>query len=75
MTITSEDAIARARRVADERGWPWQEPVHVARRRAYVFFGGVTYEIRTNATTRGQNARIVVDAEDGSVLEARWLPR
>ena len=75
MTLALEDAVARARRVAEERGWPWTEPVHVAPRRAYVLFGRASYEIRTNAAMRGQNARIVIDAEDGSVIEAHWLPR
>jgi hypothetical protein len=75
MTISSEEAIERARRCAEERGWVWREPVIVKRLRAFVLVGRVRYEVRTNAEMRGNNARIVVDAEDGSIAEAHWLPR
>lgn len=75
MTISEEEAIERARRCAEERGWAWQEPVRVTRSRAFLFFGRVRYEVRTNAEMRGSNARIVVDAEDGAITEAHWLPR
>lgn len=75
MTISVEEAIERARRCVEERGWVWREPVHVTRSRAFVLLGRVRYEVRTNAEMRGSNARIVVDAEDGSITEAHWLPR
>jgi hypothetical protein len=29
----------------------------------------------TNTEMRGGNARVVVDGEDGSIADARWLPR
>lgn len=75
MTISVEDAIERARRCAEDRGWLWREPVRVTRSRAFVVLGRVRYEVWTNAEMRGSNARIVVDAEDGSIVEAYWLPR
>ena len=75
MTISVDDAIALARRCAGERGWAWQEPVHVTPSRALVVAGRVRYEVRTNADKRGCNARIIVDGEDGSITEAHWLPR
>lgn len=75
MTISVDDAIARARRCAEERGWVWCEPVRVTRSRAFVLLGRVRYQVWTNAEMRGTNARIVVDAEDGSIVEAHWLPR
>jgi hypothetical protein len=75
VTISEADAILRARDSATERGWEWREPVHVSRQRAYVFFGRLSYEVRSNADSRGCNVRVVVDAEDGSVKEAFWLPR
>ncbi len=73
--ISEEDALFRARRAAEERGWSWTEPIHVTRARAYVIVGRVTYEVRTNALSRGNNLRIVIDATDGTVLEAHRLPR
>ena len=75
MTISEQDAVATARRLAEERGWRWEEPVHVSRRRSLVLFGRVSYEIRTNADRRGCNVRVVLDADDGTVVEAHWLPR
>lgn len=75
MTISKEDAIASARRSAEERGWRWEQPIRVTRSRRFVLFGRVTYEIWTNAAKRGSNARFFVDGEDGSVRKARWLPR
>ena len=75
MTISVENATERARRCAEERGWPWREPIRVTRSCGFVFLGRVRYEVRTNVEMRGSNARIVVDAEDGSIIEAHWLPR
>jgi hypothetical protein len=31
--------------------------------------------VRTNADMRGTNVRVVVDAQDGTVLQAAYLPR
>ena len=75
MTISVEDAVASARRSADERGWRWEEPIRVTRSRRFVFFGRVTYEIWTNADMRGGNGRFLIDGEAGTVREAYWLPR
>jgi len=73
--VSREEALEKARRAVEERGWAWLEPVHVSRVRAYVFFGRITYEIRTNAAFRGGNVRVVVDANDGTVIAAYRLPR
>jgi hypothetical protein len=75
VTISSEEAVERARQYAEERGWPWHEPVRVTRSRAFVVSGRVTYEVRSNAQSRGSNARVIVAADDGSIVEAYWLPR
>lgn len=75
MRISIEEALQRARRCAEERGWVWQEPVRVTRSRAFILVGRLRYDVWTNAEMRGCNARIVVDADDGSITEAHWLPR
>ena len=75
MSITPEEAVERARRYAEERGWAWREPVLVTRSRSFVLVGRATYEVRSNADSRGSNARVIVAADDGSILEAHWLPR
>ena len=75
MTISKADAIERARACAIERGWEWREPIHASRQRLYIFLGRLCYEVRSNVDWLGCNVRVVVDAEDGSVREAYWLPR
>jgi len=75
MTISQDDAVASARRSANERGWRWEEPIRVTRSRRFVFFGRVTYAVGTNTAKRGCHGRFVIDGEDGSILEAHWLPR
>lgn len=75
MTISAEEAVERARRHAGERGWTWREPVSVTRSRSFVILGRVTYEVRSNSESRGSNARVIVSADDGSIVEAYWLPR
>lgn len=75
MSIGREDAIARARAVALERGWPWREPVRVHREFAFVLFGRMRWVVETNAEHRGANVRVVVDAEDGEIVLAAYLPR
>ena len=73
--ISEEEAIEIARRVAVEKGWRWQEPVKAHRTRAFIFFGRSEWEVLTNADMRGTNVRVVVDAQDGTVLRAAYLPR
>ena len=75
VTISAEEALDRARRHAEERGWPWREPVTVTRRRAFVVLGRVTYEVWSSSDRKGSNARVIVAADDGSIVEAHWLPR
>jgi len=47
----------------------------IGQRLARTLFGRERWEVRTNAQRRGTNARFVIDAVDGNVLEAFWLPR
>lgn len=73
--ISKEEAIERAREAAVERGWRWEEPISAKLVEAGLFSGRDQWEIRTNSMRRGSNARIVIDATDGSVVAAFWLPR
>jgi hypothetical protein len=73
--ISEEDAIEIARGVAVEKGWRWREPVRARRTRSWIFIGRAEWEVRTNADMRGTNVRVVVDAQDGTVLQAAYLPR
>ena len=73
--ISEQEAIEIARRVAAEKGWRWREPVKARRTRTWIFIGRAEWEVRTNAEMRGTNVLVVVDAQDGTVVRAAYLPR
>lgn len=74
--MTEQEAIERAKQVAQEQGWGWAEPVLATLYRPWFGFGkGGKWEIFSNVQRRGGNARVVIDAETGAVLEKGYLPR
>lgn len=73
--ISEHEAIEIARRVAAEKGWRWEEPVVARRTRTLFIVGPAEWEVTTNADKRGTNVRVVLNAEDGAVLRAAFLPR
>ncbi len=72
--MTKQEAIARAKMVADERGWKWLEPIEARRARRW-WIGKPVWMVRSNSQSLGANARIVLDDTSGAVVEANWLPR
>ncbi len=67
-----DQLIERARKLAEERGWTWREPVEItpaAHREEPVWV------IRTNVLMLGQNVRVVLRRSDHAILEAGYLPR
>jgi len=64
-----EEVLAIAKAVADAKGWPWQEPLHVQKRRRFILFGAVSWHITTNAMSRGGNVRIEVDDQSRVVVD------
>lgn len=70
MTISEDDAVAIAREVAETRGWSWRGRVVVNRRRKWIFFGELSFEVFSNADYRGGNVIVAVDAKTGEVLRA-----
>lgn len=75
MPLSEQDALARARALAEERGWPWLEPVEVSRERSLVVVGRERWVVTTHVGYRGASARIVMNADDGSIVSAGYLPR
>lgn len=73
--MTHEEAIRRARALAEERDWIWREPVRVTERRRFVLFGHERITVRSNCDSRGANVLVELDAETGRVLHAAWLSR
>lgn len=72
--MTREEALAKARAVAEQEGWAWTEPADATFRRAWFGKGG-RWEIFSNAKGLGAKARVVIDAETGEVLEKGYIPR
>ena len=70
VTISEDDAVAIAREVAETRGWSWRGRVVVNRRRKWIFFGELSFEVFSNADYRGGNVIVAVDAKTGEVLRA-----
>ena len=72
--MTREDAIARARALADERGWTWLEPVAARRERAWLV-GKRRWTVITNIEQIGASVRVVLDDATGAIVQAGFLPR
>ncbi|HMF98039.1 MAG TPA: hypothetical protein VKE96_27250 [Vicinamibacterales bacterium] len=67
-----DELIEQARRVAEERGWTWREPVDVTEG---AHDGEPVWIVRTNVLMRGVNVRVVVRRSDRAVVHAGYLPR
>jgi hypothetical protein len=72
--ISQEEAVERAKRLAHERGWVWQDPASTLFRRRWLRPGG-RWEILSNALALGAKVRVVLDAESGEILEQGDIPR
>jgi hypothetical protein len=72
--VTREDAIARARALADERGWTWLEPVGARRGRAWLV-GKRRWTVTTNIEHIGASVLVVLDDATGAIVRAGFLPR
>jgi hypothetical protein len=72
--ISEQEAIARAKKVAQEQGWAWADPALATYRAAWFGKGG-KWEIFSNAHGKGAMARVVIDAETGAVLDKGYIPR
>jgi hypothetical protein len=66
--MTVAEAVALARALCEERGWPWLEPVAVKEKRK-------EWVVTTNAAARGANARFRIRRHDGQVTEAVFMAR
>jgi hypothetical protein len=73
--VTEEEALALAKRAAEEKGWPFIEPTLVMRRKPWLRKHGGTWEIFTNRFAVGGNVRVVIDDVTGAVLELGFLRR
>ena len=73
--MTRDEAIARARALAQERGWTWHEPVNADLGRAWVVLGARRWTVTSNAGSLGTNVHVVLDDATGAVIRAAFWPR
>jgi hypothetical protein len=66
--ISEEEALLIARDECKKRDWAWLDPVEVQSQRG-------KWIVRTNRQGRGANARVVIDQNTGTVIDAAYLPR
>ena len=64
--------IVQARKLADERGWTWREPVEVT---SGLDQGKPVWVIHTNVLMRSPSVRIVLRQSDLAVIRVGYLPR
>lgn len=73
--LTAAEAIDKARRLAEERGWRWVGAVRVSATRVAALFGPRTCEVLSNAGDRGENVRVVLEVDTGEILDAVFFAR
>lgn len=71
--MTSIEAVEIAREYAVTQNWPWKEPVKCSKRGGW--FTSASWEVRSNADSRGSNVLIIVDETSKSVSSGKFFPR
>jgi len=72
--ISEEQAVAAARRIAEQEGWAWADPALATLRKGWSGRGG-RWEILSNARALGAKVRVLLDADSGTVIEKGYVPR
>jgi hypothetical protein len=67
-----DQLVEQARRLAEERGWTWREPVEV---NSAIDRGEAVWVVRSNALMKSPSVRIVVRQSDRALVRAGYLPR
>lgn len=66
--ISETDALAIAKRLCEQKDWPWLEPIKIKLKQGQ-------WLIHTNYGNRGANCHLVVDANTGSIIKKAYFPR
>jgi len=70
--MTSDEAITKARALAEHEGWLFREP---ASARLVTRSGQRRWEVMSNAHALGAKVRVVLDADSGEVIDKGYVPR
>jgi hypothetical protein len=72
--VTSDEAIARAKVIANDQRWPWREPAFAAWRRRGLLGGFEPYwEVISNAQAYGENVRVAFVARTGRMFRSAFV--
>lgn len=74
--MTRDTAIQTARTLAEEKGWPWLEPLMVEDGRRFIVFGRRFWRVTTNSryVDIGCNVHVQIDDKTGRVLSSDYTP-
>ena len=72
--MTEQEVLWLAEAHATARGWPFLLPAFVRLHKPWLF-GRPHWDVWTNAECRGQNVRVVIDAETGAIVSSGFAPR
>ena len=72
--ISEGEALTIAKEYAKQRGWQWLVPVNIDRRNHW--WGPLySYCIFTNASCRGLNIMLEIEAKSGNIVKGGFNPR
>jgi len=74
--MSEAEALALARRISEQEGWPFLEPISIVFRKRWLGRGG-TWTIHTHINSMNGHVGITIDDQTGAILEKRYanLPR
>jgi hypothetical protein len=70
--MTIEDAIAKAKVLAEAKGIGWMEPTSTHRAKRWIFFGRARIVVRSNANRRGPFVSAEFDDETGDLIKIEY---
>lgn len=73
--MNKDEAIYLAKSTAEEKGYPWREPVIVKKIKKYVIFGPSVWYVMSNANIRGGNINTLIDEKNKCVLKQVFVKR
>lgn len=72
--MTADQAIAQARALAEQRGWPFLDEVRAKSFRPF-WIGRLRWLVQSHHGHLGMSVRVELDDATGQVLLAGYLPR
>jgi hypothetical protein len=68
----NEQLSEQARKLAEERGWTWREPVEIT---SGLHQGEPVWVVRSNVMMRSPSVRVEIRKSDLAIVQDGYLPR